>query len=68
MQAARPRTTVYVNPDTAGLAAGAALLASHATRRTPAPLGLDRPDTAALPDLTAYRAAWRDSLTMETQP
>ena len=35
---------------------------------TPAPLGLDRPDTAALPDLTAYRAAWRDSLTMETQP
>ncbi|HVL21553.1 MAG TPA: hypothetical protein VM422_11325, partial [Amaricoccus sp.] len=68
VQAAHPQATVLVNPDSAGLAAGAALLASHATRRTPTPLGLDRPSTAALPDLTAYRAAWRDSLTMETQP
>jgi sugar (pentulose or hexulose) kinase len=68
VQAMQPRTEVRVNPDSAGLAAGAALLASHATRRSPAPLRLERPDAAGLPDISAYRAAWRDTLTMETQP
>jgi sugar (pentulose or hexulose) kinase len=68
VQAAQPRATVLVNPDTAGLAAGAALLATHEMRRGPAPLALERPDAAGLPDLSAYRAAWREALTMETQP
>ncbi|MBP7001623.1 FGGY family carbohydrate kinase [Amaricoccus sp.] len=68
VQALRPEAEVLVNPAAAGHAGGAALLATHETRAGLAPLALDRPDTAGLPDLTAYRAAWRDALTMETQP
>jgi sugar (pentulose or hexulose) kinase len=68
VQALRPGARVWVNRDTAGLATGAALLAGHATRAVAPPLALDRPDMTGLPDLEAYRAAWRATLTMETQP
>lgn len=68
VQALRPEARVLVNPDTAGHATGAALLAGHEARSARAPLDLDRPDTSGLPDLEPYRAAWREALTMETQP
>ena len=68
VQALRPEARVLVNPDTAGHATGAALLAGHETRGGLAPLALDRPDLSGLPDLEPYRAAWRDALTMETLP
>ncbi|MCB1883237.1 MAG: hypothetical protein KDG89_04445 [Geminicoccaceae bacterium] len=60
-----PAANVLVNPDNAGVAAGAALLAGHEGRREPAPLKLDRPDTGGLPDLASYRARWRDRFTSE---
>ena len=50
---------VAVNRDAYGTASGAALLASHATRTTPAPLAIETPDATALPDLKEYRALWR---------
>lgn len=68
VQALVPGAQVLVSPDSAGVAAGAALLAGHGTRRTPVPLTLDPPDMSDLPDITTYRAAWRDSFTLETQP
>jgi sugar (pentulose or hexulose) kinase len=68
VQALLPEAVVLVNPETAGVAAGAALLASHSTRCAPVPLGLGRPDVAGLPELASYRARWRDSLILETQP
>lgn len=63
VQRLHPEADVRVNPDSHGISAGAALLARHATRTTPAPLALARPDPAGLPDLTAYRARWREALT-----
>ena len=57
------RAEVRVNPDSHGISAGAALLASHESRTAPVALALRRPETAGLPDLTAYRALWRESLT-----
>lgn len=66
VQRLRPDAETLVNPDTAGHAAGAALLAGHETRRALAPLALIRPDVRGLPELAAYRAAWRDALTKET--
>ena len=65
VQALVPRATVLVNPDTAGVAAGGALLLGHRTRRAPAPLALERPDLEGLPDLAAYRARWRESFSLE---
>jgi len=50
---------VAVNRDAYGTASGAALLASHATRTTPAPLAIETPDATVLPDLKEYRALWR---------
>ena len=61
-----PATDVRVNADSVGHAAGAALLASHETRRRPAPLDLALPEAGDLPDLVSYRAAWRDRFTLET--
>jgi len=66
VQAFRPQAEVCVNPDSAGHASGAALLASHETRRARPPVALIRPDLASLPDLAPCRALWRDTLTMET--
>ena len=68
VQALRPGAEVLVNPDSAGHASGAALLAGHESRRARPRISLIRPDTSGLPDLDAYRAAWREALTMETQP
>ena len=67
VQALAPEARIRVNADSVGQAAGAALLAGHATRTTPAPLDLARPDAAGLPDLRSYRAAWRDHLALEIQ-
>lgn len=68
VQKLHPQAEVHINADSFGISAGAALLAHHATRTSPVSLSLTRPDTSDLPDLTAYRALWRETLTMETLP
>jgi sugar (pentulose or hexulose) kinase len=68
VQALAPAAAVRVNADSVGHAAGAALLASHETRRGPAALDLGRPEAGGLPDLARYRAAWRERLMPETMP
>ncbi|WP_075215172.1 FGGY family carbohydrate kinase [Mongoliimonas terrestris] len=59
--ALRPDQSVVYTLETDGVAAGAALLATHTSRTGPAPLSLATPDRLALsPDtLSAYAAAWR---------
>jgi hypothetical protein len=64
VQRLHPEADVRINADSHGISAGAALLASHGSRRAPAALALARPDTAGLPDLAAYRARWRETLTV----
>ena len=64
VQHLHPETEVRINTDSFGISAGAALLAGHQSRTAPVALSLARPDTAGLPDLTAYRARWRESLTV----
>jgi sugar (pentulose or hexulose) kinase len=54
-----PDARVLVSRSTTGTATGAALLASHATRRGPAPLAVETPETSPFPDLSSYRAQWR---------
>lgn len=54
-----PGRRVLASGDRNGTATGAALLAAHEERRAPAPLSLLPPETAALPDLSSYRADWR---------
>ena len=66
VQALVPASSVRVSAGGPGLAIGAALLASHAKRQGPAPLALERPDTGGLPDLSSYRARWRESFAKET--
>jgi sugar (pentulose or hexulose) kinase len=61
--AVRPAQPVLFNLDPYGAAAGTALLAGHASRRTPAPLALQSPPLPELPGLSAYRALWRDRAT-----
>ena len=68
VQTLHPAASVSVNASSAGVAAGAALLASHETRIDTAPLALDRPDTAGLPDFASYRARWRERFTLEMMP
>ncbi len=68
VQAFRPAATVLVNPSTDGVATGAALLASHETRRAPVPLALERPATGGLPELLSYRARWRERFNLEMMP
>ncbi|MBE7182870.1 MAG: carbohydrate kinase [Methylobacterium mesophilicum] len=58
VQALVPRRQVLVSLETAGTAAGAALLAAHETRRAPAPLAVSKPDPSGIPDLSPYRARW----------
>lgn len=58
--ALRPGMTTELSRDTAGVAAGAALLAGHTARDRPAPLWLEpAPTDPRLPDLTEYAARWR---------
>jgi sugar (pentulose or hexulose) kinase len=68
VQALAPAAEVRVNADSVGHAAGAALLASHETRRGPAALDLAQAEAGELPDLGPYRAAWRERLMLETLP
>ncbi|KAB0678847.1 FGGY-family carbohydrate kinase [Aureimonas leprariae] len=63
-----PRSRIIVNHDPFGTATGAALLAGHTTRRGPAPLSADAPDASGLPDLTSYRARWRESARNRSDP
>ncbi len=62
--ALRPAARVHVNRETAGPPAGAALLATHATRTMPADAMLAEPAPLDIPTLAAYRARWQ-SLCME---
>ncbi len=55
----RPAREVRFNAEIDGVAAGAALLAGHATRDRPAPLSLGVPARLDMPALATYRAAWR---------
>ncbi len=53
-----PDRRVLVNRDSAGTTTGAALLASHATRKRPAPLSVEVANVAGIPPLSEYRADW----------
>ncbi len=57
--ALRPHRRVVVNLDQYGTVTGAALLATHETRRAPAAITLETPPTLAMPELPAYRERWR---------
>lgn len=64
-----PASRVLVNHDSFGTATGAALLAGHDTRRSPAPLDIRSPDTAGLPpDLIPYGSQWRERMTRRSTP
>ncbi len=56
--ALRPGQDVRVNASATGLASGAALLVSHASRTQPVALSLDTPQMLDLPALPAYRRRW----------
>ena len=51
---------VLVSEHGYGTATGAALLAGHESRTTPVRIGLAEPVPADPPDLSTYRAAWRE--------
>ncbi len=57
--ALNPSKRVVVNLDQYGTVMGAALLATHETRRSPAAITLETPPTLANPELLAYRERWR---------
>ena len=59
MGALHPGRRVLVNFESYGVAAGAALLASHETRTTSVPLTLAPPPMLHLDALAAYRDRWR---------
>jgi hypothetical protein len=54
-----PEARVLVSRSTTGTATGAALLASHTTRRHPAPLAVETPESTSLLELSSYRVQWR---------
>jgi sugar (pentulose or hexulose) kinase len=54
-----PDARVLVSRGANGTAIGAALLASHETRLSPAPFAAEKPDRTNLPDLSSYHAHWR---------
>lgn len=58
--ALRPGRPTHCNAQTRGAAAGAALLAGHATRAAPAPLALRPAEPLDCPGLPGYAARWRD--------
>lgn len=53
-----PDRRVLVNRDAAGTTTGAALLASHETRKQPAPLSVEVANVTGIPSLSEYRADW----------
>ncbi len=57
--ALHPNKRVLVNPDSNGVAAGAALLAGHEARTRPARLALSPAPVLRLDALPAYRDRWR---------
>ncbi|MGI3900282.1 MAG: FGGY-family carbohydrate kinase [Janthinobacterium lividum] len=57
--ALHPGRQILVNFESYGVAAGAALLASHETRTAPVPLALTPPPALHLDTLPAYRDRWR---------
>lgn len=60
VMALRPGRVTELSHDAHGVAAGAALLAGHASRRGAAPLALETPaPPPPLPGLDRYAAAWR---------
>ncbi|NTJ67994.1 carbohydrate kinase [Agrobacterium rhizogenes] len=57
---------VLVSRGTTGTATGAAMLAAHERRGSPAPLAAEAPDISDLPDLSSYQQRWHDLIkTME---
>jgi sugar (pentulose or hexulose) kinase len=58
----RPGSETLYNPDAYGVAAGAALLASHETRHAPAGITVRTPDAFVCPqtELSAYAKRWRE--------
>jgi sugar (pentulose or hexulose) kinase len=65
--ALRPGQLIQFDLHGDGVAAGAALLAGHATRATPAPLALRTPEPLGIDSLAPYRARWRAFLTETTR-
>lgn len=57
--ALRPGRQTRHNPESYGVAAGAALICSHASRTAPAPISLCTPDLPPIPGLAAYASRWR---------
>ncbi len=64
--AVRPGARVRVSRESAGPAAGAALLATHETRTAPVDAVLAVPPPLDIPGLAAYRGRWQ-ALSTETQ-
>ncbi|MDK4715538.1 FGGY family carbohydrate kinase [Rhizobium sp. CNPSo 4039] len=50
---------VLVSRSTTGTATGAAMLASHERRASPATLAAEAPDISGLPELSSYRQRWQ---------
>jgi hypothetical protein len=60
LAALRPGRETLVSDEPYGIAAGAALLTSNATRAAPAPVPLRPATPADLPGLTDYARRWAD--------
>jgi sugar (pentulose or hexulose) kinase len=61
-----PDRRVLVSRSTTGTATGAAMLAAHETRTSPAPLAAEAPDISDLPDLSSHQRRWQElTKTME---
>ncbi|NLS16625.1 carbohydrate kinase [Rhizobium sp. P40RR-XXII] len=61
-----PDRRVLVSRSTTGTATGAAMLAAHEKRISPAPLAAEAPDIAGFPDLSSYQRRWQTLIkTME---
>jgi sugar (pentulose or hexulose) kinase len=56
----RPNCETLNNLDADGIAAGSALLASHQTRKEPAPIALEEPTPLKIEGLHEYRSRWRE--------
>ena len=65
--ALRPGAAMAFNRHRDGVAAGAALLAGHGARSSPAPLALDAPAPLEFSGLAAYRARWRACVASATE-
>jgi sugar (pentulose or hexulose) kinase len=65
LAALRPAQRILFNLDSYGVAAGAALLAGHASRTAPVPVALQTPPALHITPLARYRASWH-ALATET--